>query len=176
MFQFGGFPTQYYVFILCSMILHHSGFPIRKSAGKRLFAANRSLSQLVTSFVGSWCQGIHPVLFIAWTFSCSLLLELSFDNRLKFVKLHNENSIVRFFIPPFGETVVSQLYRKTCIFFHFICMISIWFCHHFYMLTICSFYSSFALFSFQWSKKLLSFPGGLKWTRTTDLALIRRAL
>ena len=31
----------------------------------RLFAATRSLSQLVTSFFGSWWQGIHPVLFLA---------------------------------------------------------------------------------------------------------------
>ena len=33
----------------------------------RLFAAPRSLSQLVTSFFGSWCQGIHLMLLFAWT-------------------------------------------------------------------------------------------------------------
>ena len=33
----------------------------------RLFAAPRSLSQLVASFIGSWCQGIHLVLLFAWT-------------------------------------------------------------------------------------------------------------
>ena len=32
---------------------------IRKSAGQGLFAAHRSLSQLVTSFFGSQCQGIR---------------------------------------------------------------------------------------------------------------------
>ena len=32
----------------------------------RIFAPNRSLSQLITSFVGNWCQGIRPTLFIAW--------------------------------------------------------------------------------------------------------------
>ena len=32
---------------------------IRKSAGQCLFAAHRSLSQLVTSFFGSQCQGIR---------------------------------------------------------------------------------------------------------------------
>ena len=37
---------------------------IRKSAGQCLFAAHRSLSQLVTSFFGSQCQGIRPVLFL----------------------------------------------------------------------------------------------------------------
>ena len=51
------------------MILHHVGFPIRKSVGRSLFAAHHSLSQLVTSFVGSWCQGIHLTLLFAWT-SC----------------------------------------------------------------------------------------------------------
>ena len=49
------------------------GFPIRKSAGRRIFAPNRSLSQLVTSFVGSQCQGILLVLFLAWP----LMLESS---------------------------------------------------------------------------------------------------
>ena len=33
-----------------------------------LFAAPRGLSQLVTSFFGSWCQGIRLVLLFAWTF------------------------------------------------------------------------------------------------------------
>ena len=32
----------------------------------RIFAPNRSLSQLITSFFGSWCQGIHPTLLLAW--------------------------------------------------------------------------------------------------------------
>ena len=33
----------------------------------RLFAPPRSLSQLVTSFIGSQCQGILHILFFAWT-------------------------------------------------------------------------------------------------------------
>ena len=45
--------------------LLHVGSPIRKSADQRLFAPSRSLSQLVTSFIGSCCQGIHLMLFIA---------------------------------------------------------------------------------------------------------------
>ena len=31
----------------------------------RLFAAPHGFSQLTTSFFGSWCQGIHPTLFLA---------------------------------------------------------------------------------------------------------------
>ena len=48
------------------------GFPIRKSVGQGLFAAHHSLSQLITSFFGSWCQGIHHMLFLAWS-KCLLL-------------------------------------------------------------------------------------------------------
>ena len=49
-------------------LLSLPGFPIRKSVYHRLFAPTHSLSQLVTSFVGSWCQGIHPTLLVAWPF------------------------------------------------------------------------------------------------------------
>ena len=42
------------------------GFPIRKSPDHSSFAAPRSLSQLITSFIGSWCQGIPLALFLAW--------------------------------------------------------------------------------------------------------------
>ncbi len=38
-----------------------AGSPIRKSAGRRACAPHRGLSQLVTSFVGFLCQGIHRV-------------------------------------------------------------------------------------------------------------------
>ena len=40
------------------------GSPIRKSADQRIFAPSRSLSQLVTSFFGSQCQGIRLMLFL----------------------------------------------------------------------------------------------------------------
>ena len=67
MFQFRGFPTHTYLFSIRSMILHHGCSHIRKSADRSLFAAHRSLSQLVTSFIGSQCQGILHMLFFAWT-------------------------------------------------------------------------------------------------------------
>ena len=40
-------------------------FLIRKSTGQSSFAAHRSLSQLVTSFFGAWCQGIHHMPLLA---------------------------------------------------------------------------------------------------------------
>ena len=48
----------------CTHALPCVGSPIRTSAGRRLFAPYRSLSQLVTSFIGSQCQGIRLMLFL----------------------------------------------------------------------------------------------------------------
>ena len=50
------------------------GFPIRKSPDLCLFAAPRSLSQLITSFIGSWCQGIPLALLLAWSISRSTMI------------------------------------------------------------------------------------------------------
>src|SRR5437899_2781231 len=46
-------------------VLLRSGYPIRKSTGQSVFAAVRSLSQLTTSFIAYWHQGIHDALFVA---------------------------------------------------------------------------------------------------------------
>ena len=46
-------------------VLPRSGYPIRKSTGQSVFAALRSLSQLTTSFIAYWHQGIHDALFVA---------------------------------------------------------------------------------------------------------------
>ena len=67
MFQFPEFPTYTYVFSIRFITLRYEGFPIRISTDRSLFAAPRSFSQLVTSFVGSQCQGILHMLFFAWT-------------------------------------------------------------------------------------------------------------
>ncbi len=40
------------------------GFPIQTSADQQIFAPPRSFSQLITSFIGSQCQGIRPALFL----------------------------------------------------------------------------------------------------------------
>ena len=69
MFQFRRFPSYTYVFSIWYYGIAIVGFPIRKSAGRSLCAAHRSLSQLVTSFFGSWCQGIPLALFLAWPMS-----------------------------------------------------------------------------------------------------------
>ena len=63
MFQFRRFPSYSYVFTVWYLTV---GFPIRKSPDRSSFAAPRSLSQLITSFIGSWCQGIPLALLLAW--------------------------------------------------------------------------------------------------------------
>ena len=47
------------------MILTMPGYPIRKSPDHSVFAAPRSLSQLITSFIALQSQGIHCVPFIS---------------------------------------------------------------------------------------------------------------
>ena len=89
MFQFSGFPSIHYGFMYGSQVLHLRGFPIRKSADRSLFAAPRSLSQLVTSFFGSWCQGIHLMLLFAWTFCIGLLtFAVRFFELLEFLRTY----------------------------------------------------------------------------------------
>ena len=52
-------------------------FLIRKSSDLWLCAPTRSLSQLITSFIGSWCQGIHHAPFVAWPI-CFIFYETKF--------------------------------------------------------------------------------------------------
>lgn len=40
------------------------GFPIRKSTDQRILASPRGLSQPITSFIASQCQGIHKMLLL----------------------------------------------------------------------------------------------------------------
>ena len=103
-------------------------FLIRRSPDRSLFAAPRGLSQLVTSFFGSWCQGIRPMLFFAWTsYLYSLFSELLeflrkqdkfriekvYPFRVVFfhlsVKLYQFRSLERNLLPFFGKTqLISQ--------------------------------------------------------------------
>ena len=66
MFQFTTFPSARYGFTYGYLRFAQVGFPIQTSPDRWLFAPPRSFSQLTTSFIGSQCQGILPVLFLAW--------------------------------------------------------------------------------------------------------------
>ena len=65
MFQFPGYPSVHYVFMYGYQDILLVSFLIRKSVDQSSFTAPHSLSQLVTSFIGVKCQGIHPTLFVA---------------------------------------------------------------------------------------------------------------
>ena len=95
MFQFRRFPLHTYVFSMQSPCFSRWGFPIRIPADLRLFAAPRSFSQLIASFFGFRCQGIHPVLFLAWTSWASQIFVWSFC--VSFQHCHINISIVRHF-------------------------------------------------------------------------------
>ena len=64
MFQFRRFPSIRYGLAYGYMRSSHVGFPIRISPDQWIFAPPRSFSQLVTSFIGSQCPGIHPAPFM----------------------------------------------------------------------------------------------------------------
>ena len=60
-FQFPGFASPHYVFMW--RYPKGVGCPIRISTDQRLLAAPRGFSQRATSFIASWCQGIHRMPF-----------------------------------------------------------------------------------------------------------------
>ena len=80
---------------------------IRRSTDRSLFAAPRGLSQLVTSFFGSWCQGIRPMLFFAWT---SYLYSL-FSELLEFLRKQDKFRIEKVY--PF-RVVLFSTFRWNC--------------------------------------------------------------
>ena len=157
------------------MILHHRGFPIRKSADQCLFTTPRSLSQLIASFFGSWCQGIHLTLLFAWTsYCCSFSLNcLSFTWTWLFT--HSWKGMIAFFwmFPP-----CNFLLRWNCSYYPNIGKTLNFDWSRYLMSSISVRFNSFLflLFDFQWSKARALPAGRSGWIRTIDLALIRRAL
>ena len=84
MFQF---PRCSFVKLCIHFTMHevsHAGFPIRKSPDLWLCAPTRSLSQLITSFIGSWCQGIHHAPFVAWPSLFRLFISINHLTLLNF--------------------------------------------------------------------------------------------
>ena len=71
MFQFPRFPSIRYGLAYGYLRFAQVGFPIRISPDQWIFAPPRSFSQLITSFIGSQCQGIHPALLMLDLYSWS---------------------------------------------------------------------------------------------------------
>ena len=178
------------------MMSFRTGFPIRRSTGQWIFAPLRSFSQLVTSFFASWCLGIHLVLFLTWplfinffclypvycffrnlflVFSCYGSSGLSFWISLFWVfktfVLNGGDEEIRTPDPLLARQVLSQLsYTPIVGYLSFSWLLSFdvsgsWLSNSFY-LHLCPFHSCPGFWRY----------GGPKWTRTTDLTLIRRTL
>ena len=130
------------------------GSPIQKSTGRRLFAPIRGLSQLITSFFGSWCQGILHVLFLTWP--------LCFKSFFSLELLQNYMSKCYFF--PFFEIVCILTFVRLPVFLK--------------IFKDNIFTRFFALFSWQSSLKtsLLDVRGGDEENRTPDPLLARQVL
>src|SRR5262249_62028215 len=65
MVHFPGLAAPPYEFRWRARGLPSRGCPIRRSSGRSLFAAHRSLSQLTTSFIAVLRQGIHRTPLVA---------------------------------------------------------------------------------------------------------------
>ena len=165
------------------------GSPIRKSADRWIFAPPRSLSQLVTSFVGSQCQGIPLVLLSAWTSLKSSNLVLKFV-----ASLHaNRKSFEVFPLPFTFVMILSQnlplterpsiisISLKIFLFLSYTYLSRIRSICFLLFIFQCSFFETLfwisinTIYLYTLHSSKFNY-GGLKWIRTTDLALIRRAL
>ena len=113
MFQFPGFAlktlciqvkstcfTQLFITML-SIIEYQVGFPIRRSMVQSLFSAYHSLSQSITSFIASYCQGIHQTPFsrLIWSRRRQAFC-VSYQRYLKIAKFWTKSHTKLFPQPP----------------------------------------------------------------------------
>ena len=139
---------------------------IRRSADWKMFAPPRSFSQLTTSFFGAICQGILREPFVAWSFSTRLSLQILWLLRLqnvstKFPKSPNKIILSRFLVLTFRPYILLTVYMWIFLPYNFLFL-------------LCSCQSSVTKQQFRCAG--FCSLGGIKWTRTTDLTLIRRVL
>ena len=169
MFQFRRFPTYGYVFTIRYWSIAPVGFPIRKSTDRSSCAAPRSLSQLITSFVGSWCQGIPLAPYIAWP----LYIKLLSGSQNYASSIRNYFWLIVITLK-FILTVASYIFSSKSSMFSFQGPIELLFLFSQFDLLI---RISVSRDSNQQIIALGFFrSGGPKWTRTTDLTIISRAL
>ena len=173
MFQFRRFPSYTYLFSIWCYIFNVTDCSIRISADQYLLAIPRSFSQLTASFIGSQCQGILPALLLAWPFQflrnwitcfCETLLILRIELRVA--------SQLFLILESNGSELCLSHYEK----FYFVVFLPRCFTcvryYTFFLIALLLLYSVFKMLLTVY----LNCLGGHKWTRTTDLTLIRRAL
>ena len=69
---------------LIMTVLLQPGSPIRTSLVKRSFPAHQSFSQDSTSFIASYCQGIHRLRFSSWPYNLNHLFAAIFRFTLRY--------------------------------------------------------------------------------------------
>ena len=167
MFQFRRFPSYTYFIQYMMTKLSLSDCSIRISTDHIMLADPRGFSQLTASFVGSWCQGILPTLLLAWPVwimfsSFRLLIVVNYPTSKKFLLSLSHNFLI-------------------CITFTSIIQFSSFCFNYLYQIAkksglrqqIRELRSRKDFFNLI---DRLGRLNGHKWTRTTDLTLIRRAL
>ena len=92
-FSSGGSPLHTILFIYRCISFSYADCSIRISAGHSVLATYRSFSQLTTSFIGSWCQGILPTLFVAYSLWIMQYLPLKLYNYTIFQKFFFKKSL-----------------------------------------------------------------------------------
>ena len=157
---------------------------IRISTARRIFAPPRSFSQLVTSFFGAMYQGIHlnalcSLNFLSLNLAFFSLLWVFFLYSFQFFDFNSTNL--------FSYSSEASLFKIGNLFLRINLnqssfFLKIAFCTCFFLLYAVVnllFLSNISwIFLVSLAKRLNSSKpyGGLKWTRTIDLTLIRRVL
>ena len=96
-FSSGGFPAYTYLFTIRWPASTPAGFPHSEICGSMAICA---YPQLITSFVGSWCQGILHALFLTWPLCFkSFLLSFSMNYMSKCYLLPFRNCRNTFVLP-----------------------------------------------------------------------------
>ena len=157
MFQFGRFPTHTYVFSVRSVILHHGGFPIRKSTDIMLICSSPWLIAACHVLLRLLMPRHSPCALISLNFQCSPLAWVS----QFFVCLVIFLLMKRLFLPPFVLNCFLPHRLERPIFFL-----------NCFLISVRLLYSVFN----EHKLAILSYRYRSGWTRTIDLALIRRAL
>ena len=118
MFQFPSFPSYSYVLAVGWQRFALPGFPIRISTDQSLFATPRSFSQLITSFIGSRCQGIHSTLLVAWPI-CKFKIcgQFMLSHEMCLVKIKVNFNFTKNVLSHFWLYTFSSIYRLNCRFY-----------------------------------------------------------
>ena len=116
-FSSGGFPRIPILFSIRWLRFAQPDCSIRKSADQCVLTTPRSLSQLITSFIGSQCQGIRPALLLALPFvSCyefSFILVVFLPDKISSIVYLTRSILICITFALFSFQVSSFLFLRT---------------------------------------------------------------